>query len=354
MAGSSFGELFRITTFGESHGPAIGVVIDGCPPGIAYDEKFVNAELARRRPGSSKVVTQRKEDDVPELVAGVFEGRTSGTPIMLLIRNKDAKSRDYEAIRDKFRPGHADYSYFRKYGLRDHRGSGRASARETAARVAAGAVAKLVLAELAQVTFASCVVRVGELEFALGDNWQAQADNPYFLPEPGRAGELEDYVAGLRRDGDSCGSVVYVEATNVPAGLGEPVFDRLDADVAKALMSINAVKGVEVGAGFAAASQRGSEHGDEMVALGEFSSNNAGGVLGGISTGQPLVARLALKPTSSITSPKRSVDLKGEPVEIATKGRHDPCVGLRAPPIAEAMLALVICDHLLRQRGQVG
>lgn len=353
MAGSSTGQAFRVTTFGESHGPAIGVVADGCPPRIPFDEKALARDMARRRPGSSKAVTQRKEDDVPEVVSGVFEGMTTGTPVMMLIRNRDAKPKDYDEIKDRFRPGHADYSYWMKYGIRDHRGSGRASARETAARVAAGAVAKMVLRELAGAEVRGCVVRVGELSFEPGE-WDAADGNPYFLPEPGRVGELEDYVAALRKDGDSCGSVVHVECAGLPAGLGEPVFDRLDAEIAKALMSINGVKGVEIGDGMSVATQRGTEHGDEMTALGEFSSNRAGGILGGISTGQPIVARMALKPTSSITTPRKSVDKEGNPVEVVTKGRHDPCIGLRATPIAEAMLAIVLADHLLRHRGQVG
>ena len=353
MAGNSIGQLFRVTTFGESHGPAIGVVVDGCPPRITLDEDALLRDMARRRPGRSQAVTQRKEDDLPEIVSGTFEGQTTGTPIMMLIRNKDAKPRDYEAIKDKFRPGHADYSYWKKYGIRDHRGSGRASARETAARVAAGAIAKMALKELAGATVRGCMARVGDLEFEPG-NWDAVDENPYFLPDPERVGELEDYVANLRSSGDSCGSVVHVECVGVPAGLGEPVFDRLDADIAKALMSVNGVKGVEIGDGMAVSTQKGTEHGDEMTALGEFASNHAGGILGGISTGQPIVARMALKPTSSITTPKRSVDKEGNPTEIVTKGRHDPCIGLRATPIAEAMLALVLADHLLRHRGQVG
>ncbi|MBF2734807.1 MAG: chorismate synthase [Betaproteobacteria bacterium AqS2] len=353
MAGNSFGQLFRITTFGESHGPALGVVIDGCPPGIVLDEELIRRDLRRRRPGASQAVSQRKETDDAEILAGTFEGRTTGTPLMMLIRNNDAKPGDYAEIKDRFRPGHADYSYWKKYGIRDHRGSGRASARETAARVAAGAVARMVLREIAGAEVFGCVASIGELAFAL-DDVAAAGDDPYFCPQAGQRDAIEAHIAALRKDGDSCGAVVHVEARGVPAGLGEPVFDRLDADIAKALMSINAVKAVEVGAGTAAAAARGSAHGDEMTGLGEFRSNNAGGVLGGISTGQDVVARMTLKPTSSITTPKDSVDVEGKPVKVATKGRHDPCVGLRAPPIAEAMLALTLADHLLRHRGQTG
>lgn len=353
MAGNSFGQLLRITTFGESHGPALGVVVDGCPPGLQLDEELLRRDLQRRRPGADPAVSQRQETDEAEILSGVFEGKTTGTPLMLLIRNRDAKPGDYAAIKDKFRPGHADYTYWKKYGLRDHRGSGRASARETAARVAGGAIAKLILRELAGTSIRSCITRIGEMEFELDDLDNAE-QHGYFCPEPGRRQDIEDYIAALRKDGNSCGAVVHVEARGVPAGLGEPVFDRLDADIAKALMSINAVKAVEIGAGLGAATQRGTEHSDEMTAVGEFRSNNAGGVLGGISTGQDIIARMALKPTSSITTPRDSVNLKGEPVKVATKGRHDPCVGLRAPPIAEAMLALVLADHLLRQRGQTG
>ena len=353
MSGNSFGQAFKVTTFGESHGPAIGVVIDGCPPRINFDEKALMRDMARRRPGSSKSVSQRKEDDAPDVISGVFEGKSTGTPLMMLIRNKDSKPKDYEEIKDKFRPGHADYSYWKKYGIRDHRGSGRASARETAARVAAGAVAKMVLKKLTGAIVRGCMSRVGELEFRPG-NWAAVDKNPYFLPEPKRVAELEDYIARLRKDGNSCGSVIHVECEGCPAGLGEPVFDRLDADIAKALMSINGVKGVEIGDGMAVATQTGIEHGDEMVALGKFKSNHSGGILGGISTGQAIIAKMALKPTSSITTPKTSVDKKNKKVKVVTKGRHDPCIGLRATPIAEAMLALVLVDHLLRHRGQVG
>ena len=353
MAGNTIGQALRVTTYGESHGPAIGVVIDGCPPQLEFDEAALLVDMQRRRPGSSKSVTQRKEDDRPEIISGVYEGHTTGTPINMLIRNTDTKPKDYDAIKDLFRPGHADYTYWKKYGIRDHRGSGRASARETAARVAAGAIAKMILKQSCGASVRSCLVQVGELKFDDRD-WDAAASNPYFCPEPNALVQLENYVAQLRKEGDSCGAVILIEGHGVPVGLGEPVFDRLDADLAKALMSINAVKAVEIGDGMAVAGQRGTEHGDEMTGLGEFASNHAGGILGGISTGQPIVARMALKPTSSITTPRRSVDKQGQPVKVVTTGRHDPCVGLRAPPIAEAMMALVLADHLLRHRGQVG
>ncbi len=353
MTGNSFGQAFCITTFGESHGRAIGVVIDGCPPRIKFDEKLLLRDMARRRPGSSAAVTQRKESDYPEVLSGVFEGQTTGTPIMMLIANQDAKSKDYATIKDVFRPGHADYTYWRKYKIRDHRGSGRASARETAARVAAGAVAKMVLHELTGASVRGCLLSVGELSFTTCD-WKQVEANPYFCPDPAGVISLEKHIAQLRKRGDSCGALLLVEANGVPAGLGEPVFDRLDADIAKAMMSINAVKAVEIGAGIQAATQLGTEHCDEMTGPDQFSSNNAGGILGGISTGQPIVARVAFKPTSSITTGQRSVDKQGEPVTVKTTGRHDPCVGLRATPISEAMLAIVLADHLLRHRGQIG
>ena len=353
MAGNSFGRALVATTFGESHGPAIGVVVDGCPPGLDFDLKFVENELARRRPGASKAVTQRKEDDHPKLLSGVFEDRTTGAPIAIEIANNDARSKDYDAIKDVFRPGHADYTYWQKYGLRDHRGSGRASARETACRVAAGAIAKMILKNLCQATVRACLAQMADIKLAISD-WEQVNRNPYFAADAGSIAELEQKIEDLRSDRDSCGAMVHVEALAVPPGLGEPVFDRLDADLAKALMSINAAKSVEVGAGAESVTQRGSEHGDEMNALGEFASNNAGGILGGISTGQTITAKVAFKPTSSIARPRRSVDTDGRPAEVVTKGRHDPCVGLRAVPVVEAMTALVLADHLLRHRGQTG
>ena len=353
MAGNTFGQAFRITTFGESHGPAIGVVIDGCPPQINFDHNLLLSDMAKRRPGSSQAVTQRKESDRPEVISGIFEGQTTGAPIMLLIANEDAKSKDYAALKEVFRPGHADYTYWRKYGIRDHRGSGRASARETAARVAAGAVAKMILKELTGTTVRGCLLKVGEITWVARD-WEAISTNPYFCPDPDAVSQIEAYIAKLRKLGNSCGALLLVEAHQVPPGLGEPVFDRLDADLAKALMSINAVKAVEIGAGVRAADQLGTEHSDEMTGMGQFSSNNAGGILGGISTGQPITAQVTFKPTSSITTGRRSVDIKGNQVTVKTTGRHDPCVGLRATPIAEAMLAIVLADHLLRHRGQIG
>ena len=353
MSGSSFGRALVATTFGESHGPAIGVVVDGCPPGLDFDLGFVERELARRRPGSSKAVTQRKEGDRPILLSGVFENRTTGAPIAIEIANNDARPRDYDDIKDVFRPGHADYAYWQKYGRRDHRGSGRASARETACRVAAGAIAKMILKDLCNARVRACLAQMADIKPAISD-WGQVDRNPYFAADANSIEALERKIEQLRRERDSCGAMVHVEAIDVPPGLGEPVFDRLDADLAKALMSINAAKSVEIGAGAGSVTQRGSEHGDEMKALGEFASNNAGGILGGISTGQTITARVAFKPTSSIAQPRRSVDTDGKPVEVATKGRHDPCVGLRAVPVVEAMAALTLADHLLRQRGQTG
>jgi len=350
MAGNTFGTLFTITTFGESHGPALGAVVDGCPPGLALSEADLQPDLDRRKPGTSRYTTQRREGDEVRILSGVFEGRTTGTPIGLLIENTDQRSRDYSKIKDTFRPGHADYTYRQKYGVRDYRGGGRSSARETAMRVAAGAIAKKYLRERYGVRVRGYLSQMGELELALKD-WSAVDGNPFFCGDPERVPELERRITELRRAGDSVGARVTVVAEGCPPGWGEPVFDRLDADIAKALMSINAVKGVELGAGFRSVSQRGTEHRDEMTPEG-FLSNNAGGVLGGISTGQDIVAHLALKPTSSITTPGRSVDLRGEPGEVVTTGRHDPCVGVRATPIAEAMLALALMDHALRHRGQ--
>ncbi|MBA1149026.1 chorismate synthase [Ectothiorhodospiraceae bacterium WFHF3C12] len=350
MSGNTFGTLFTVTTFGESHGPALGAVVDGCPPGLALSEADLQPDLDRRKPGTSRYTTQRREGDEVRILSGVFEGVTTGTPIGLLIENVDQRSRDYNKIKDQFRPGHADYTYRQKYGIRDYRGGGRSSARETAMRVAAGAIARKYLAERYGVRIRGYLSQMGNIELALKD-WAAVDDNPFFCADPERIGELEDYITRLRRDGDSVGARVTVMAEGCPPGWGEPVFDRLDADIAKALMSINAVKGVELGAGFASVAQRGTEHRDEITPEG-FLGNNAGGVLGGISTGQTIVAHMALKPTSSITTPGRSVNVDGEPDEIVTTGRHDPCVGVRATPIAEAMLALVLMDHALRHRGQ--
>src|SRR5690625_1825225 len=350
MSGNSFGKLFVVSTFGESHGPALGCVVDGCPPGLELTEADLQVDLDRRRPGTSRYTTQRREPDQVRILSGVFEGRTTGTPIGLLIENADQRSRDYDKIADQFRPGHADYTYQQKYGGRDYRGGGRSSARETAMRVAAGAIARKYLADRYGIRIRGYLSQVGTIPLAL-ENWDAVGENPLLCAEPGQVPELEQYITNLRREGDSVGAKVTVHAQGVPLGLGEPVFDRLDADVAHALMSINAVKGVEIGAGFASVSQKGSEHRDEMTPEG-FLSNNAGGVLGGISSGQDLIAHVALKPTSSITTPGRSVNVRGEPVEVITTGRHDPCVGVRATPIVEAMLALVLMDHVLRHRAQ--
>ena len=352
MSGSTFGELFRVTNFGESHGPAIGCVIDGCPPGLALSEADIQPELDRRRPGTSRHVTQRNEPDAVEILSGVFEGFTTGTPICLLIKNTDQRSKDYGNILDTFRPGHADYSYYRKYGLRDPRGGGRSSARLTAPMVGAGAVARKWLKEKFGCEFRGCMTQLGEIEIPF-EGWQHVGDNPFFAANTSKIAELEAYMDALRKSGDSVGARIRVEATGVPVGLGEPLFDKLDADIAYALMGINAVKGVEIGAGFGVVAQRGSEHGDELTPLG-FASNNAGGMLGGISTGQDIVACIAIKPTSSIRNPKASINRAGEPAVVETFGRHDPCVGIRATPIAEAMLALVLMDHVLRHRAQCG
>lgn len=350
MSGNSFGKLFVVSTFGESHGPALGCVVDGCPPGLELTEADLQVDLDRRRPGTSRYTTQRREPDQVRILSGVFEGRTTGTPIGLLIENADQRSRDYDKIADQFRPGHADYTYQQKYGGRDYRGGGRSSARETAMRVAAGAIARKYLADRYGIRIRGYLSQMGPYPLALED-WSAVEQNPFFCAEPGKVPELEQYITNLRREGDSVGAKVTVHAEGVPPGLGEPVFDRLDADIAHALMSINAVKGVEIGSGFASIAQKGSEHRDEMTPEG-FLSNNAGGVLGGISSGQDLIAHVALKPTSSITTPGRSVNVRGEPVEVITTGRHDPCVGVRATPIVEAMLALVLMDHVLRHRAQ--
>ena len=352
MSGNTFGTLFCVSTFGESHGPAIGCTVDGCPPGLPLAGEDVQHDLNRRRPGSSRHVTQRREPDAVEILSGVFEGHTTGAPIGMLIRNVDEKSRDYDNLRDSFRPGHADYTHYKKYGRRDHRGGGRASARETAARVAAGAVAKKVLAHWWGVRVQGRLMTMGDIEVPLAD-WRMTEENPFFAADNTAAEALAKKIEQLRRDGDSCGAVVEVVARAVPAGWGEPVFDRLDADIAKALMSINAVKGVEIGNGFASARQLGSHHGDEITKAG-LVSNHAGGILGGISNGNDVVARLAVKPTSSIRIPRRTVTTEGVETTIATTGRHDPCVGIRVVPVAEAMLALTLADHALRQRGQCG
>ncbi|MGI9297337.1 MAG: chorismate synthase [Gammaproteobacteria bacterium] len=351
MSGNTFGRLFCVCTFGESHGAALGCVVDGCPPGISLAEDDLQRDLDRRRPGTSKNVTQRREADRAEILSGVFEGKTTGAPIGILIRNTDAKSRDYDNLRQTFRPGHADFTYSQKYGIRDHRGGGRSSARETAARVAAGAVARKVLARW-KVRICGRLARMGGID-APFKSWKATEENPFFAADNSVVPALEQKIRQLRRDGDSCGAIVEVVARNMTAGWGEPVFDRLDADIARALMGINAVKGVEIGAGFAAAGQTGETHGDEITADG-FVSNNAGGILGGISSGQDIVARLAVKPAASIRIPRRTIDSAGKETTVATTGRHDPCVGIRAVPVAEAMLALTLADHALRHRGQCG
>jgi len=350
MSGNTIGKLFSVTTFGESHGPAMGCVVDGCPPGLELTEADLQHDVDRRRSGTSHFVSQRREGDQVRILSGVFEGRTTGTPIGILIENTDARSRDYDKIRDRFRPGHADYTYQQKYGVRDHRGGGRASARETVMRTAAGAIARRYLAARVGVRIHGYLSQVGPLTLQAVDPAFAY-QNPFFCADPARVAEIEALIWKVRREGDSIGARVTVIANGVPPGLGEPVFDRLDADIAHALMSINAVKAVEIGAGVQSASQRGSEHRDELTPAG-FRSNHAGGVLGGISSGQDVVAHLTLKPTSSIQLPADTIDVTGNPVEIVTTGRHDPCVGLRATPIAEAMLAIVLMDHYLRHRGQ--
>jgi chorismate synthase len=350
MSGNSLGKLFTVTSFGESHGPAIGCIVDGCPPGMALEAGDLQHDLDRRKPGKSRHTTQRREADEVEILSGVFEGRTTGAPIGLLIRNTDQRSQDYSKIADRFRPGHADYTYQQKYGLRDYRGGGRSSARETAMRVAAGAIAKKYLRERYNVLIRGYLAQLGPIRMDLLD-WDEVERNAFFCPDPGKVAELEAYMDALRKEGDSIGARINVVASNVPLGLGEPVFDRLDADIAHALMGINAVKAVEIGAGFACVEQKGTQHRDEITPQG-FLSNHAGGVLGGISTGQDILASIALKPTSSIRLPGRSVDVSGAPVEVITTGRHDPCVGIRATPIAEAMLAIVLMDHALRHRAQ--
>ena len=350
MSGNSFGRLFTVTTFGESHGLGIGCIIDGCPPGLELSAADLQPDLDRRKPGTSRFTTQRKEPDEVQILSGVFEGRTTGTPIGLLIINADQKSKDYSKIKDVFRPAHADYTYQQKYGARDYRGGGRSSARETAMRVAAGAVAKKWLKERYGVSIRGCLSALGPLQVSEID-WDLVETNPFFCGDAALIPALEDYMTQIRRDGDSIGAKLEIVAEGLPPGWGEPIFDRLDADIASAMMGINAVKGVEIGAGFAVVNQRGSEHRDELTAKG-FLSNNAGGVLGGISSGQPISVGIALKPTSSIQVPGQSIDIDGNAADVITTGRHDPCVGLRAVPIAEAMLALVLMDHALRHRGQ--
>ncbi|MDA0788889.1 MAG: chorismate synthase [Proteobacteria bacterium] len=350
MPGSSIGEMFRVTTFGESHGPALGCIVDGCPPGLPITEAELQKDLDRRKPGTSRYTTQRQESDRVSILSGVFEGVTTGTPIGLLIWNEDQKSKDYGDIKDLFRPAHADYTYEKKYGIRDYRGGGRASARETAMRVAAGAIARKYLAVHHGVDIRGCLTQMGDIQVAQMD-WNEVSRNAFFSPDPDVVSDMESLIDRLRREGDSVGARITIVAQGVPAGLGEPVFDKLDASIAHAMMGINAVKGVEIGAGFASIAQRGTAHRDEMTPNG-FESNNAGGVLGGISSGQDIVVNIALKPTSSVTTPGRTIDRHGHPAEVITKGRHDPCVGIRATPIAEAMLALVLMDHLLRHRGQ--
>lgn len=350
MAGNTFGKLFTVTTFGESHGLALGAIIDGCPPGIELSEDDIQKDLDLRKPGTSRYTTQRREDDKVKILSGVFEGKTTGTSIGLLIENTDQRSKDYGNIKDTFRPAHADYSYDQKYGFRDYRGGGRSSARETAMRVAAGAIAKKCLKESFGIQVQGFLSQLGPIALEVKDLAQVY-DNPFFSPDPTKIPELEEYMVALRREGDSIGAKITVVATNVMPGLGEPVFDRLDADIAKAMMSINAVKGVEIGDGFSVINQKGSEHRDELTPDG-FSSNHAGGILGGISSGQDIVTQIALKPTSSITVPGKTIDRSGNATDVITKGRHDPCVGIRATPIAEAMLAITLLDHVLRHRGQ--
>ncbi|MBX3588153.1 MAG: chorismate synthase [Ramlibacter sp.] len=349
MSGNTFGTLFAVTNFGESHGPAIGCVIDGCPPGMVLSEADIQGDLDRRRPGTSRHVTQRNEPDTVEILSGVYEGKTTGTPICLLIRNTDQRSKDYSEIAQTFRPGHADFTYLRKYGLRDPRGGGRSSARLTAPMVAAGAVAKKWLKEKYGTTFRGCMAQVGEIVVPF-ESWDHVPNNPFFAPVED-VSHLEAYMDSLRKAGDSCGARIRVTASGMPVGLGEPLFDKLDADIAWAMMGINAVKGVEIGAGFASVTQRGTTHGDSLSPEG-FKTNNAGGVLGGISSGQDLDVAIAIKPTSSIISPRDTINTRGEATQVITKGRHDPCVGIRATPIAEAMLALVVMEHALRHRAQ--
>ena len=351
MSGNTFGQLFAVTNFGESHGPAIGCVIDGCPPGMELSEADIQGDLDRRRPGTSRHVTQRNEPDAVQILSGVFEGRTTGTPIALLIHNTDQRSKDYGNLLDTFRPGHADFTYFQKYGLRDPRGGGRSSARMTAPMVAAGAVAKKWLFAQYGTVFRGCMTQLGDMPVGF-EAWEHVPNNPFFAPVA-NVDALEAYMDALRKSGDSCGARIRVTASKMPVGLGQPLYDKLDADIAYAMMGINAVKGVEIGAGFASVAQRGSVHGDSLTPTG-FAANNAGGVLGGISTGQDLEVSIAIKPTSSILTPRDSVDRAGQATQVVTKGRHDPCVGIRATPIAEAMLALVVMEHALQHRAQCG
>ena len=352
MSGNTFGKLFTVTSFGESHGPALGCVVDGCPPGLKLSEVDMQRDLDRRKPGQSRFTTQRREDDAVKILSGVFEGRTTGTPIGLLIENTDQRPKDYTKIKDQFRPAHADYTYWKKYGFRDYRGGGRASARETAMRVAAGAIAKKYMLEQYGISIQGYLSQLGPINIESVDF--AEIDqNPFFCPDASKVQAMEEFMAALTKEGNSIGARICVLASNVPAGLGEPIFDRLDADIAKALMSINAVKGVEIGAGFDSVEQRGSEHRDEITPEG-FLGNNAGGVLGGISSGQDIVASIALKPTSSIRIPGKSINIRGEADEVVTTGRHDPCVGIRAVPIGEAMLACVLLDHYLMNKAQCG
>ena len=352
MSGNTIGKLFSVTSFGESHGPALGCVVDGCPPGMELSEADLQHDLDRRKPGKSRFTTQRKEADEVKILSGIFEGKTTGTPIGLLIENTDQRPRDYSEIKDQFRPTHADYTYWKKYGIRDYRGGGRASARETAMRVAAGAIAKKYLRESSGIEIRGYLSQLGPIQVEKID-YDVIESNPFFCPDADKVQALEEFMTALGKEGNSIGARITVEAIGVPAGLGEPIFDRLDAEIAHALMSINAVKGVEIGAGFASVEHKGSEHRDEITTDG-FLSNNAGGILGGISSGQDIVANIALKPTSSIRIPGKSIDVEGGAVEVVTTGRHDPCVGIRATPIAEAMLALVLIDHLLRDRAQTG
>lgn len=350
MSGNTIGKLFSVTSFGESHGPAIGCVVDGCPPGLELSAADMQHDLDRRKPGTSRHTTQRREADEVQILSGVFEGVTIGTPIGLIIHNTDQRSKDYSEIKDRFRPGHADYTYTQKYGLRDYMGGGRSSARETAMRVAAGAIAKKYLRQSCGIEIRGYLAQLGPISIEKLD-WDEVHNNPFFCPDVDKVAEMEAYMDNLRKEGNSIGARINVVATGVPSGLGEPIFDRLDAEIAHSLMSINAVKGVEIGAGFESVIQKGTEHRDEITPDG-FLGNNAGGTLGGISSGQDIVASIAMKPTSSLHIPCRSVNLRGEPVEVITKGRHDPCVGIRATPIAEAMLAITLMDHLLRHRAQ--
>ena len=349
MSGNTFGNLFAVTNFGESHGPAIGCIVDGCPPGLELSEADLQGDLDRRRPGTSKFVTQRNEPDQVEILSGIYQGKTTGTPIALLIRNTDQRSKDYGDILQTFRPGHADYTYFQKYGIRDPRGGGRSSARMTAPMVAAGAIAKKWLNLKLGIEFKACMTQIGELAIPF-ESWDFVPHNPFFAPCE-NVKPFEDYMEALRKNHDSCGARIRLVATKVPVGLGQPLYDKLDADIAYAMMGINAVKGVEIGAGFASVSQKGSFHGDSLTPTG-FLSNNSGGVLGGISTGQDIEVSIAIKPTSSILTPRQTIDSNGQPADVITKGRHDPCVGIRAAPIAEAMLALVIMEHVMQNRAQ--